>query len=125
MAWLSDCPGRAEYVGTAGWRIFRLAIQSHGALIAALDSEQRMNHDYAQHDSHPRQVWRLRYSIMLSGIGAIGLYLLLRGHWAHVVGALPYLLLLACPLMHIFMHRGHHGHRSDQARKHDDLSGPA
>jgi hypothetical protein len=27
-----------------------------------------------------------------------------------VVGALPYLLLLACPLMHVFMHRGHGGH---------------
>jgi hypothetical protein len=24
-----------------------------------------------------------------------------------VLGWLPYLLLLACPLMHLFMHRGH------------------
>lgn len=30
-------------------------------------------------------------------------------HTAHVLGILPYLLLLACPLMHIFMHHGHHG----------------
>jgi hypothetical protein len=24
---------------------------------------------------------------------------------------LPYLFFLACPLMHLFMHRGHGGHR--------------
>ena len=24
---------------------------------------------------------------------------------------LPFLLLLACPVMHLLMHRGHHGHR--------------
>ena len=29
-------------------------------------------------------------------------------HTMHVLGALPYLLLLACPLMHVFMHHGHH-----------------
>lgn len=28
-------------------------------------------------------------------------------HWGHVVGYWPYLLLLACPLMHLLMHRGH------------------
>lgn len=41
------------------------------------------------------------------------LFFLLSEHRAHVFGILPYLLLLACPLMHIFMHRGHdeHGHR--------------
>jgi Flp pilus assembly protein TadB len=35
---------------------------------------------------------------------------LLSEHWGHVVGYWPYLLLLACPLMHLFMHRGHGGH---------------
>jgi hypothetical protein len=27
-----------------------------------------------------------------------------------VFGVLPYLLLLACPLMHLFLHHGHGGH---------------
>jgi hypothetical protein len=31
-------------------------------------------------------------------------------HTVHVLGVLPYLLLLACPLMHLFMHHGHHHH---------------
>jgi hypothetical protein len=31
-------------------------------------------------------------------------------HRLHVLGYLPFLLLLACPLMHVFMHHGHsHG----------------
>ena len=30
----------------------------------------------------------------------------------HALGALPYLLLLACPLMHLFMHHGHGGHHT-------------
>ena len=36
-------------------------------------------------------------------------------HRAHLLGFLPYAFLLACPLMHVFMHHGHghgshHGH---------------
>ena len=43
----------------------------------------------------------------------IGLFFLLREHWAHAAGYWPYLLLLACPLMHLFHGHGHHqGHGS-------------
>ena len=48
-------------------------------------------------------------------VAALGVYLLVF-HLAHVALAVPYLVLLACPLMHL-MHRGHHGH------KHDDDEG--
>jgi hypothetical protein len=34
-------------------------------------------------------------------------------HLEHLPTALPYLFLLACPLMHIFMHHGH-GHGGHQ-----------
>lgn len=40
----------------------------------------------------------------------VGGYFLWTEHRAHVVQALPYLILLLCPLMHIFMHGGHGGH---------------
>ncbi len=33
-------------------------------------------------------------------------------HRAHIMGALPYLILLLCPLMHIFMHKGHGEHHN-------------
>lgn len=39
----------------------------------------------------------------------IGFYLITE-HRAHLFGALPWLILLACPFIHIFMHRGHGGH---------------
>ena len=35
---------------------------------------------------------------------------LLSEHKLHILNALPYLLLLLCPLMHIFMHGGKHDH---------------
>jgi hypothetical protein len=31
-------------------------------------------------------------------------------HRAHLLGVLPYLIFLLCPLSHFFMHRGHGGH---------------
>ena len=34
-------------------------------------------------------------------------------HRAHLLGALPFVLLALCPLMHLF-HRGHGGHGSHQ-----------
>lgn len=42
-------------------------------------------------------------------VASAGLFWLLREHWSHALGLAPYLLFLACPIMHIFMH-GRHGH---------------
>jgi len=47
---------------------------------------------------------------MILVIGIIGLVFLFNNHTSHVLIALPYLILLACPLMHLFMHKGHGGH---------------
>jgi DUF2933 family protein len=40
------------------------------------------------------------------GLSVLGVYLLWT-HTGHVLLAVPYVVLLACPLMHLF---GHHGH---------------
>ena len=69
-----------------------------------------MNHTTSRHDSGPPAFWGSRFSIGLFVLGAIAAYLLLSEHRAHFIGALPWLLLLACPLMHVFMHVGHGGH---------------
>ena len=53
-------------------------------------------------DHQPRHNW------VLLGFIAVAAFFLLTEHTAHVMGILPYLLLAACPLMHLFMHRGHH-----------------
>ncbi|MBY0338845.1 MAG: DUF2933 domain-containing protein [Acetobacteraceae bacterium] len=55
--------------------------------------------------------WRTRAGVAVIGFALVGAFYLLREHWGHALGALPYLLLLACPLMHLVMHHGgHHGH---------------
>jgi len=50
-----------------------------------------------------------RERLSLLGFAAIAGFFLLSERRAHALGALPYLLLLACPLMHLFMHRSHGG----------------
>lgn len=37
-------------------------------------------------------------------------FFLFTEHRAHLFGVLPFLLVLLCPLMHLFMHHGHGGH---------------
>jgi hypothetical protein len=49
--------------------------------------------------------------LVLAGLGA---FFLISEHRAHALGLLPYLLLLACPLMHLFMHGGHGHGRNDK-----------
>ena len=41
---------------------------------------------------------------------AIATFFLWTEHRAHLFGLLPYLLLLACLFIHLFVHRGHGGH---------------
>lgn len=53
--------------------------------------------------------WNL-YKIGTWGAILIIGYFLLTEHRAHVFQFLPYIFLLACSLMHVFMHRGHHNH---------------
>lgn len=54
------------------------------------------------------------------GFLALAAGLLIAEHRVHVLGALPWLILLACPLMHLFMHRGHshgaHGHHEEERK---------
>lgn len=71
-----------------------------------------MNSHSDMHDETPRSALSPG-RIALAVFFAIALFFLLTEHRAHVYGVLPYLLVLACPLMHLFHHRGHgshHGH---------------
>lgn len=60
------------------------------------------------------------YPILVVFIAIAGFFLITE-HRAHLFPFLPYLLLLACPLMHLLMHGGHggHGRQGDSARRRD------
>lgn len=71
-----------------------------------------------QSEKDPGGFWRSRYAVGLLAFGAIAAYFLLKEHRAHLAGALPYLpyvLFLACPLIHLFMHGGHENHEKPSA----------
>jgi hypothetical protein len=72
-------------------------------------------------DNGPRRGPWTTVGVMLLLIG--GFYLL-REHWGHVAGLWPYLLLLGCPLMHLFHgHGGHgHGHHQEATRSREGTS---
>ena len=59
-----------------------------------------------------RPWWRTSSGLVLGGFLLIAAFYLLTEHTAHVFGVLPFLLVLVCPLMHLFMHHGHGGHGS-------------
>lgn len=78
-----------------------------------------MNHEM-NHESQTHNISWLgsgKGFVLLIVLTVIG-FLLFTGHRAHVLGFLPYLLLLACPFMHFFMHGGHGKHSGSSGEGH-------
>ena len=63
----------------------------------------------APRGNEARSWWASPVGIVTLGFLGVAGYFLITEHTAHVLGALPWLLLAACPVMHLFMHHGHHG----------------
>ena len=70
-----------------------------------------MKHDHA---SPARKGWRS--GLALLGFLAIAAFFLLSEHRAHALGILPFVLLLLCPLLHLFGHGGH-GHGAEKGER--------
>lgn len=66
-------------------------------------------------DSVP-SFWRRPGGMALATTALIAGFYLLREHWGHVLGYWPYLLLLACPLMHLMHGHGGHGRHGNHAQ---------
>jgi hypothetical protein len=54
--------------------------------------------------------WCTAPGLLLIAVIGVALGYLILQHRIHVLAVLPYLLLLACPLMHLFHGRHGHGH---------------
>lgn len=65
-------------------------------------------------------------SAALYGFRAIAAFYLITERRAHTLGWLPWLLILSCPVLHIFMHRKHgaHGHNHHERRADQDSRWP-
>lgn len=80
-----------------------------------------------QHE--PRSAWQQtsgvrwllahKMTLILLGFLAIGAFFVLTEQTAHVLDVLPYAIILLCPLMMLFMQRGHGGH-GDHDQPHDE-----
>jgi len=66
--------------------------------------------------------WKLNGAFVFLGFAAVATGLLAYEHRVHLLGAWPLLLLLACPLLHVFMH-GRHGHGGHSG--HDAAASPS
>ena len=76
-----------------------------------------------ENDPHAPSFWRCPVGMALATAALIAGFYLLREHWGHVLGYWPYLLLLACPLMHLMHGHGHGGnghHPQAPGRTHND-----
>jgi len=70
-------------------------------------------HDHSEKEGSSREHFLTSPAgFVLIGFLAIGGVYLWMEHRAHLLGALVFLPLLLCPLMHLFMHHGH-GNPSD------------
>lgn len=66
--------------------------------------------EHGNQDRKPGSFFVSRANLVLIGFLAIGGFYLVTEHRAHLYGWWPFLFILACPLMHLFMHHGHGEH---------------
>ncbi len=81
-------------------------------------------HEHEHQGVQGRPRWRLPTTWVLIGFLLIIGYFLITEHRAHVVPFLPYALLLACPLMHMFHGHGNHGGHDDDPKDGGDARPP-
>lgn len=83
-----------------------------------------MAHDHSDRESMSEESFLTsRAGIALLALLTIAGFLLFTEHRAHVLGAGLFVLLLACPLLHLFMHGGHEGDggNGDRSRAQHEL----
>ena len=67
-----------------------------------------------------RQFLLSKTGLVLIGFLAVAGYFLWTEHRAHAFEALPWILILGCLVMHLFMHHGHGGRANGHDSGHQD-----
>lgn len=68
----------------------------------------------------PRSFWSTPTGWAALGLITAASYFLLVEHNQHLFDYLPFLILLLCPLMHVFMHGSHGKHGQDEGTSHEN-----
>ena len=77
-------------------------------------------HEHHQHN-HRNDAGSPRFNWGLIAVIAIIGYFLISEHRAHFINYLPFVLLLACPLVYMFMHGDHDSH-GDQGQDNKSIA---
>ncbi len=103
--------------------------EARGAIDACLNRPHKEHHMHNQDQTPARglaALLRTPQGAALAAVLTAALIYLLVDHTTHVLRALPYLLVLLCPLMHLFMmrrmHSGHEHHNDHAAPDTDERS---
>jgi hypothetical protein len=89
-------------------------------VLAALTPQEHPTMMSSQHSTNGSPAfWRSKPGIVLGMLLVIALFYLAREHYGHILGLLPYAILLLCPLMHLFGH--HHGGHTHQSKTADPV----
>ncbi len=76
---------------------------------------------HRQRSRQQTSFWKSKTGLVAIAFLAIDAFFLVTEHRAHLLGWLPWLILLACPLPHMFMHGGHGGHGGHGAHRGAEL----
>jgi len=77
-----------------------------------------MDHQHENHEGEDKVLQKSKY--VKIGFILIISYFLWMEHRAHIIEFLPFILLAACPLMHIFMHKGHGSSHENKKNEKED-----
>jgi hypothetical protein len=111
-SWSEGEPDPSTHFPLGGFPEFPQALRRGISEFGKNDSNGDYNMDHNHETRGNGGFFSSAVNIALIGFLAIGGYFLITEHRAHVATVIPYLpflLILACPLLHIFGHGGHEG----------------
>ncbi len=83
------------------------------------------SHDHAHDEPPARGFWSSPMGWVFIAFLLISGALMFTEHRAHVLGLWLWVPLIACPLLHMFMHGGHGGHAGHRRRTQSNSEGKA